>query len=204
MVLRHKNGLAADTRVFLCNRPTQGGGLKRQLDKVLPAMDGKTCFMLRASDFPPNRKNQTAQAFRKFRDGGGRQILVPIPEWERMMMVREFYNRHRHDPGFATWFAGAKLLSKLPPMIQLLASRPHGLWAAEAGERRQRSIAHGAWRPLRDATAASTRRMHEPVPAEAAPAARRTSCRCRSSSTRTACRDRASWRAASFRPTRAR
>ena len=57
--------------------------------------------MLRASDFPPNRKNQTAQAFRKFRDGGGRQILVPIPEWERMMMVREFHAHHRNDPGFA-------------------------------------------------------------------------------------------------------
>ncbi len=118
--LRHKNGLSADARVFLCNRPTQGGGLKRQLDKVLAAMDGRPCFMLRASDFPPNRKNQTAQAFRKFRDGGGRQILVPIPEWERMIMVREFHTHHRNDPGFASWFAGTKLLSKLAPMIPLL------------------------------------------------------------------------------------
>jgi DNA helicase HerA-like ATPase len=118
--LKHKNGLATDARVFLCNRPTQGGGLKRQLDKVLSAMDGKSCFMLRASDFPPNRKNQTAQAFRKFRDGGGRQFLVPIPEWERMMMVREFFNHHRNDPGFLAWFAQAKLLSKLSPLAQLL------------------------------------------------------------------------------------
>ncbi len=106
--------------MFLCNRPTQGGGLKRQLDKVLSAMDRKSCFMLRASDFPPNRKNQTAQAFRKFRDGGGRQFLVPIPEWERMMMVREFFNHHRNDPGFLAWFAQAKLLSKLAPIAQLL------------------------------------------------------------------------------------
>jgi len=118
--IQHRNGLAAETRVFLCNRPTQGGGLKRQLDKVLPAMTGKSCFMLRASDFPPNRKNQTAQAFRKFRDAGGRQVLVPIPEWERMMMVREFHNHHRSDPGFDSWFANAKLLSNLVSMIQLL------------------------------------------------------------------------------------
>ena len=118
--LRHKNGLSAEARVFLCNRPTQGGGLKRQLDKVLAAMDGRPCFMLRASDFPPNRKNQTAQAFRKFRDGGGRQVLVPIPEWERMIMVREFHTHHRNDPGFASWFAATKLLSKLAPMIPLM------------------------------------------------------------------------------------
>ncbi len=129
--LKHKSGLRSDSRVFLCNKPTQGGGLKRQLDKVLGAMDGKPSFMLRASDFPPNRKNQTAQAFHKFRDGGGRQFLVPIPEWERMMMVREFFNHHRNDPGFAAWFAGAKLLSKLSPLAQLLRLDLMGYGAAK-------------------------------------------------------------------------
>ncbi len=118
--VRHKSGQMSDARVFLCNRPTQGGGLKRQLDKVLPATAGKSCVMLRASDFPPNRKNQTAQAFRKFRDGGGRQILVPIPEWERMMMVREFHAHHKNDAGFESWFESAKLLSNLIPIVQLL------------------------------------------------------------------------------------
>lgn len=118
--VRHTTGLKNDVRVFLCNRPTQGGGLKRQLDKVLKSMSGRSCVMLRASDFPPNRKNQTAQAFRKFRDHGGRQILVPIPEWERMMMVREFHAHHRHDPGFDTWFSEAKLLSNLITVFQLL------------------------------------------------------------------------------------
>ncbi len=116
----HKGHGIADARIFLCNRTTQGGGLKRQLDKVLSAMAGKPCFMLRASDFPPNKKNQTAQAFRKFRDGGGRQLLVPIPEWERMMTVREFHAHHRSDAGFDAWSENAKLLSNLITIIQLL------------------------------------------------------------------------------------
>jgi hypothetical protein len=120
LTLRHGSGFAAESRVFLCNRPTQGGGLKRQLDRVLPAMKGKTCFMLRASDFPPNKKNQTAQAFRKFREAGGRSVLVPIPDWERMMTVREFHAQHRHDPGFADWFQRAKLLSEILALVQLL------------------------------------------------------------------------------------
>ncbi len=80
----HANGYQFDARIYLCNRPTQGGGLKRQLDKVLATMGGKACTMLRASDFPPNKKNQTAQAFRKFREQGGRSILVPISDWERL------------------------------------------------------------------------------------------------------------------------
>ena len=120
LTLRHQKGFSAEARIFLCNRPTQGGGFKRQLDRALPAMMGKNCYMLRASDFPPNKKNQTAQAFRKFREGGGRSLLVPITDWERMMMVREFYAQHRNDPGFAEWFEGAKLLSGVPALAQIL------------------------------------------------------------------------------------
>jgi Helicase HerA, central domain len=83
-------------------------------------MRGKACFLLRASEFPPNRKNQTAQAYRKFREAGGRSVMVPIPEWERMMMVREFHARHRRDAGFAVWMEQAKLLSGLVLMVHLL------------------------------------------------------------------------------------
>ncbi|MEI9900514.1 MAG: helicase HerA-like domain-containing protein, partial [Hyphomicrobium sp.] len=118
--LKHKGGFSTDGRVFICNKPTQGGGLKRQLDRVLANMGEKQCFMLRASDYPPNRKNQTATAFRKFRENGGRPLMVPIAEWERMMMVREFHTHHRQDPGFMGWLGNAKLLSNLPCIIQLL------------------------------------------------------------------------------------
>ena len=88
--------------------------------------------MLRASDFPPNKKNQTAQAFRKFRESGGRSLLVPITDWERMMMVREFHAQHRHDPGFADWFQRAKLLSDIPALVQLLRLDLFGRKLAEA------------------------------------------------------------------------
>ena len=120
ITVEHPTGHSYDARVYLCNRPTQGGGLKRQLDKVLSTMQGRTCYLLRASDFPPNKKNQTAQAYRKFRDNGGRSVFVPIPEWERMMMIREFHAHHRNDPGFADWFEQAKLMSGLISVVQLL------------------------------------------------------------------------------------
>ena len=132
LTLRHETGFAAEARIFLCNRPTQGGGFKRQLDRLLPAMTGKACFILRASDFPPNKKNQTAQAFRKFRESGGRSILVPITDWERMMMVREFHAQHRHDPGFADWFEQVRLLSEIPSLTQMLRLDLLGHGAAKA------------------------------------------------------------------------
>jgi hypothetical protein len=120
VTITHASGITQKTRVFICNRPTQGGGLKRQLDKVLASMGSMSCVMLRASDYPPVRKNQTAQAFRKFRESGGRALVVPIVEWERMMVVREFHARHRSDPGFGGWLEQAKLLSGLSVLAQLL------------------------------------------------------------------------------------
>jgi hypothetical protein len=120
LTLLHAAGRRTEVRIFLCNRPAQGGGLKRQIDRVLGAMGDQSCFMLRASDFPPNKKNQTALAFRRFKEKGGRSVLVPIPDWERMIMVREFHAQHRHDPGFADWFQRTKLLSAVPCMAQLL------------------------------------------------------------------------------------
>lgn len=120
VTVTHVSGIMQKTRVFICNRPTQGGGLKRQLDKVLAGLSSASAVMLRASDYPPPRKNQTAQAFRKFREGGGRALVVPMTEWERMMTVREFHARHRTDPGFGDWLEHAKLLSGLSVLGQLL------------------------------------------------------------------------------------
>jgi DNA helicase HerA-like ATPase len=138
LVLRHSGGFSAESRIFLCNRPTQGGGLKRQLDRLLPSMGDNGCFMLRASDFPPNRKNQTAQAFRRFREKGGRSLLVPIADWERMMTVREFHAQHRQDPGFAGWFERTRLLSEIASLAQILRldllARPFQSSTSNAGE----------------------------------------------------------------------
>ena len=102
--LKHKGGLTTDGRVFICNKPTQGGGLKRQLDRVLPNMGAKQCFMLRATDFPPNRRTRRRRRSVSSATPAAARSSVPIPEWERMMMVREFHAHHRQDPGFAGWF----------------------------------------------------------------------------------------------------
>ena len=118
--INHTSGGSSETRIFLCNKSAQGGGLKRQLDRVLQAMGGKSCIMLRASDFPPQGKSQTGQAMGKFKTAGGRQTLVPISEWERIQAINQFYIDHRHDPGFAVWFESAKLLSNVHAVSRIL------------------------------------------------------------------------------------
>ena len=120
MTLKHRSGLATDNRIFLCNRPVQGGAFKRQLDRALGAMGTRTCFMLRSSDYPPNSKSQASLSFRRFKESGGRALLIPHSEWERIMVVRDFHAANREVPGFAGWFESAKLLSSMPAVIQML------------------------------------------------------------------------------------
>ena len=109
------------TRMFLCNRSNQGGGLKRQLERVLMASAGRAPVLIRASDFPPNaNKSATAQLVRKFMNSGGRRSVIPTYEWERMLNVIGFYGRHRNEPGFEGWLTQAQPLSSLPSLRELL------------------------------------------------------------------------------------
>ncbi len=175
IAVRHPAGQAFEARIFLCNRPTQGVGLKRQLDRALAAMGGKSCVMLRASEFPPAKKSQVAQQIRKFREDGGRTIVVPLLEWERMMMVREFHAHHRFDPGFAFWFAHAKLLTGLNAFAQLLRLDLLGRVAPKSDDHFAAANGHGVsahghgMPPGRDAAAgASVASSAQPAAAGAA------------------------------------
>ena len=141
LTLRHDTGFSCRERASSCAIGRPKAAASSASSTGCCRHGGKSCFMLRASDFPPNKKNQTAQAFRKFREAGGRSLLVPIPDWERMMTVREFHAQHRHDPGFADWFQRAKLLSDIPPLVQLLRLDLFGARRRARRPRRSPSLA---------------------------------------------------------------
>ncbi len=130
------------TRMFLCNRSNQGGGLKRQLERVLSASTGRAPVLIRASDFPPNAtKSATAQLVRRFTNSGGRRSVIPTYEWERMLNVIGFYGHHRNEPGFESWLTQAQPLSSLPSLRELLRLQSAIASAHEAVE----DEAEGEW-----------------------------------------------------------
>jgi len=113
-------GNVFSNRLFICNKGSQGGALKRQIEKAAASSDGLEPFIIRASDFPPNAKNATAQTLRRFLANGGRRLSIPIYEWERMMTMSEFHARYRRTDGFGDWLARARILAELPSIEQLL------------------------------------------------------------------------------------
>ena len=109
-----------ETRLFVCNRGSQGGGLKRQLEKVILSAGDKNSIILRASDFPPNPKSVTSQLLRQYKQGGGRAFVIPIYEWERMITLQEFRELHKSLAGFSDWMKAAQTLKDLPAIRHLL------------------------------------------------------------------------------------
>ena len=121
--VRHKSGLVFESRVFICNRPPVGGGLKKQIDRVVQNTAGKKLFLLRCGSFPDlkqKKKNQTIEALRQIVNSGGRLMEIQESDWSRMMTAREFQTNHRQEPGFSRWFSEARLVSNLEPVAQLL------------------------------------------------------------------------------------
>ena len=118
--VRHDNGSVFENRIFVCNRGSQGGALKRQIDRASQLGQGKSPIVVRASDFPPNNKSGTGQSLRLYQQSGGRRLVVTLNEWERMIALDEFRKRSRQEPGFMAWLAEAKPLSGLPAISELL------------------------------------------------------------------------------------
>ena len=205
-----QRGFSAEARIFLCNRPTQGGGLKRQLDRVLTPWRARAASCCAPAISRPTRRTRRRRRSASSARSGGRSLLVPIPDWERMMMVREFHAQHRQDPGFADWFQRAKLLSEVLSLVQLLrldllgrSLRPGEAAAAPAAEPADAAQA-GAQRRREPAAAVAMTGPHAPTGPAGTPRLRRRpirrrTCRCRCCSTRRATAPAASWPAARLR-----
>ena len=148
--VEHGNGSQFQTRLFFCNKRSQGGSLKRQIEHVLNSSDGIISVIIRAGDFPPNAKSATGKILRRYVTNGGRRLVVPIYEWERMITYRAFREKFSEHPEYGTWAETAQILKELPSIRQLLR-----LENTSAKSLNLEEFADGEMHPLRVAKQAS-------------------------------------------------
>ncbi|GJL99950.1 MAG: hypothetical protein DHS20C07_16300 [Methyloligella sp.] len=125
VIVSHGSGQKDNSRLFMCNRSSQGGGLRRQMERVMASTQGRKPVVLRASDFPPNAKSSTAVAVRQYLQSGGNRLVIPIYEWERMIMVKDFREKYHKDPNIKTWTKSVRPLRDLPS-VRMLLGLSHG------------------------------------------------------------------------------
>jgi len=120
LTIDYSGGERFDNRIFVCNKGSQGGALKRQIEKVLQSREGHAPIILRTVDFPPSTRSATGQSIRRFLAEGGRRLVVPLYELERILSLLEFRKRHSGSAEFAGWLVEARPLGSLPSMLQLI------------------------------------------------------------------------------------
>lgn len=110
--VRHTvSGQAHRGRIFITNRSNQGGGLKRQIEKVVECGPQITPILVRGSEFPPEGKTAVAQLLHRLSADGGRKVVVGQGEWERMLTLQYFTPCVDREPGFLAWLKAAKPMS---------------------------------------------------------------------------------------------
>ena len=76
VTVRHTlSGQAQRGRIFLCNRSNQGGGLKRQIEKIVESNPQLPPILVRGSEFPPEGKTAVAQLLHRIAGDGGRKVV---------------------------------------------------------------------------------------------------------------------------------
>jgi DNA helicase HerA-like ATPase len=112
MTVRHQaTGQAHTGRVIVCNRPIQGGGLKRQIEKVIEAGGSLPPILLRGSEYPIDGRTAVSQLIARIERDGGRRVVVPQRDWEHMLMLQDFSPCALREPGFSDWLKVARPLS---------------------------------------------------------------------------------------------
>ena len=112
ITVRHTlSGQAERGRIFLCNRSNQGGGLKRQIEKVVDSGAQLAPILVRGSEFPPEGKTAVAQLLNRITADGGRKVVVAQWEWERMLTLQYFAPCVDRELGFLAWLKAAKPMS---------------------------------------------------------------------------------------------
>jgi energy-coupling factor transporter ATP-binding protein EcfA2 len=109
--------------VRLCNRPTRGGGLTKQLAdlKAGAAAAKRTPVVVRTTEFPTSPRTQAAEELGKLIARGGRRAVLEDSVCLTMMALREFRARHQGNFHLGDWLRQDTPLSQLHAMRLILA-----------------------------------------------------------------------------------
>ena len=135
LAVRHAaTGLTDRGRIFICNRSNQGGGLKRQVEKVAALGGPLPAILVRGSEYPPEGKTAVSQLLTRLVEEGGRRVVIAAYEWERMLTLQYFPACSDRQPGFVPWLRATRPMSSELNSIRelLLLDQEEPAQAAEA------------------------------------------------------------------------
>lgn len=114
--------LVEEVFVALCNRAPQGNGLRIQIEAAEEEAGKRILALIRWGEFPPqSRKTLVAAKLAEVLKKGGRRAVVEDSDWRTIAAFREFRQTHEKDVHFNAWLMAENHLSRLLPIIHVLA-----------------------------------------------------------------------------------
>ena len=142
VVVQTPDGATQPLFVALCQRPTVGGGLARQLTRIARAAAGLPCVLVRSTPFPrtPSARTQVRRIGRT----GGRTLVIEDADWRHMLALQRFAALYGDAAGrFEDFLAQERPLSQLPSIAALLDLGAQRLADPTAGSDRDAPVAMG-------------------------------------------------------------
>ncbi|SFU43744.1 protein of unknown function DUF87 [Nitrosomonas eutropha] len=112
--------IAICSTIGLCQKPSQGGALARQINKLQTAAGRRTAISIRSIEFPANPKTQIAIQLGKFVADGGKKVLIPDADWRTMVAMESFHKQYAERSDFKSWLQKEQPLLSLPSIQQIL------------------------------------------------------------------------------------
>ncbi|MBF2002686.1 MAG: DUF853 family protein [Synechococcales cyanobacterium M58_A2018_015] len=104
----------------LCQKPSQGGVLARQIRDLQQAAGNRIPVALRSTEFPSNPKTKIAQQLGEFITQGGRRAHVSNADWRTMVAIQSFEQQYGDRPDYSAWLQTEKPLAQLPSLKHIL------------------------------------------------------------------------------------
>ncbi|MEL6746587.1 MAG: helicase HerA-like domain-containing protein [Pseudomonadota bacterium] len=113
--------------LYFCNKASQGGALKRQIDALLSGHPGGPMVVARASAFPPQGKSATGQAMKQLQLNGAVRVQVQLYELTQIAAATAFDNQQGAAPGYVHWLQENQPLAQMVCLRDLLGALGHPL-----------------------------------------------------------------------------
>ncbi len=103
--------------VVVCNKPSQGGHLGKQMAEALKSAVGKVPVLVRTTEFPSSVGTVVAEQISQLKKRGGRRTVLADSDLGELVALRTFKMAH---PEFQEWSRTARPITRLKPVSDIL------------------------------------------------------------------------------------
>ena len=119
-------GGTEDLCIGICNKDPRGGGLQREVQKLVKRAGDRKVVIVRTTDFPKSPKAGVSVLIGDLVARGARRAVVEEGEWRSLAAWTDFEKECSSEHAFNKWKQAHRPLTRLPSIHKILGLEGHG------------------------------------------------------------------------------